>query len=164
MELKRKNWTFSKRVILQALGEVEAGFSRKEVAEKYGITYPTLTHWLSKYGGESYQKNKRVFLSDHQKRVIIKGVEDGVMTIKEACLAYGIKDRSTIRDWIKSSKQDIDHIDSNESSMPTSNIVFPDLKKALDQANLKVLALETLIDVAEEQLKIKIRKKPGAKQ
>ena len=39
-----------------------------------------------------------------------------------------------------------------------------DLEQALRQANLKILALETLIDIAEEQLKIKIRKKPGAKQ
>jgi hypothetical protein len=38
------------------------------------------------------------------------------------------------------------------------------LKKALEEAQLKVAALNTLIDVAEEQLKINIRKKPGAKQ
>jgi transposase len=38
------------------------------------------------------------------------------------------------------------------------------LQKALEEAQLKVAALNTLIDVAEEQLKINIRKKPGAKQ
>jgi predicted nucleic acid-binding Zn-ribbon protein len=38
------------------------------------------------------------------------------------------------------------------------------LQKALEDAQLKVAALNTLIDVAEEQLKINIRKKPGAKQ
>jgi len=39
-----------------------------------------------------------------------------------------------------------------------------DLEKALEEAQLKIHALNTLIDVAEEQFKIAIRKKPGAKQ
>ena len=38
------------------------------------------------------------------------------------------------------------------------------LQEQLAYANLKIAALNTLIDVAEEQLKINIRKKPGAKQ
>jgi hypothetical protein len=38
------------------------------------------------------------------------------------------------------------------------------LKKALEEAELKIKALNTLIDVAEDQFKITIRKKPGAKQ
>lgn len=38
------------------------------------------------------------------------------------------------------------------------------LQNALQQAELKIKALNTLIDVAEEQLKIAIRKKSGAKQ
>jgi transposase len=38
------------------------------------------------------------------------------------------------------------------------------LQQQLADANLKIAALNTLIDVAEEQLKINIRKKPGAKQ
>lgn len=39
-----------------------------------------------------------------------------------------------------------------------------ELKKALELAMLKVAGLETLIDVAEDQLKISIRKKSGARQ
>jgi len=38
------------------------------------------------------------------------------------------------------------------------------LKKALEYANLKIRALDTMIDIAEEQLKIDIRKKSGAKR
>ena len=40
----------------------------------------------------------------------------------------------------------------------------PALQKALEEAELKIKALNTLIDVAEEQLKIDIRKKSGARQ
>lgn len=38
------------------------------------------------------------------------------------------------------------------------------LKKALELAMLKVAGLETLIEVAEEELKVEIRKKSGVKQ
>lgn len=39
-----------------------------------------------------------------------------------------------------------------------------ELEKALEYEKLRTLALDTLIDVAEEKLKVPIRKKPGAKQ
>lgn len=39
-----------------------------------------------------------------------------------------------------------------------------ELEKKLEDAQLKNIALETLVDVAEKEFKIPIRKKPGAKQ
>jgi hypothetical protein len=39
-----------------------------------------------------------------------------------------------------------------------------DMRKALQQAQLQIQALNTLIDVAEDKFKIAIRKKAGAKQ
>jgi transposase-like protein len=39
-----------------------------------------------------------------------------------------------------------------------------ELEKQLETAQIKNITLETLIDVAEKELKIPIRKKPGAKQ
>lgn len=38
------------------------------------------------------------------------------------------------------------------------------LEKQLEDARIKNIALETLVDVAEREFKIPIRKKPGAKQ
>ena len=38
------------------------------------------------------------------------------------------------------------------------------LDKALQYASLKILGLETMIKVSEEDLQIKIRKKPGTKR
>lgn len=38
------------------------------------------------------------------------------------------------------------------------------MEKQLEESNMKNIALNILIDVAEEKLQIKIRKKPGAKQ
>lgn len=39
-----------------------------------------------------------------------------------------------------------------------------ELEKQLEDAQVKNIALETLVDVAEKEFKIPIRKKPGAKQ
>ncbi len=47
--------------------------------------------------------------------------------------------------------------------LPENKAVQP-LQKALEDAQLKIEALNTMIDVAEEQLKIDIRKKSGTKQ
>lgn len=38
------------------------------------------------------------------------------------------------------------------------------LTKALEKGQLKITGLQTLIKVSEEELQIKIRKKPGTKQ
>jgi transposase len=164
MELKKRNKPQSERVMREAVNEVESGSTKQEVAAKYGIAYSTILSWLARFGGKSYLTMKRTMRSDQQKRIIVRKVQGGDMTFKEACLSYGIKHRNMLTAWIRKFDEGIGDIDSNEPPEPMSDVVFPDLKKALDQANLKVLALETMIDVAEEQFKIKIRKKPGAKQ
>lgn len=53
--------------------------------------------------------------------------------------------------------------------MANKNVISNDIEKqalqqALQEAELKIKALNTLIDVAEDQLRIDIRKKSGAKQ
>lgn len=51
-----------------------------------------------------------------------------------------------------------------QSGINASKDEVAELKKALELATMKVAALETLIDVAEDQLNVDIRKKPGSKQ
>lgn len=87
------------------------------------------------------------------------------MTIPEANLAYKIKGKRTISGWIKKYEQNNDDIDLKQSIMvPPLDSLEQDLQKALTASRLRVLALETMIDVAEQEFKIKIRKKSGAKQ
>ena len=53
----------------------------------------------------------------------------------------------------------------NQQTPETSeSLELQALKKALAEANLKIRALDTMIDIAEDQLKIDIRKKSGARQ
>jgi hypothetical protein len=89
---------------------------------------------------------------------------------------YGISSITTLRDWIRAAKQKKDDLSTvnviivSKNKHPKSVSKDSDssevqkLKSALEEAQLKVAALNTLIDVAEHQLNIDIRKKPGAKQ
>jgi hypothetical protein len=97
------------------------------------------------------------------------------MTIYEARIAYRVNSTVTITKWIKQIKREnAELVASNASLMANkkqNQQPDPDNKKALDEAlrkleeaELKVKALNTLIDVAEEHFKISIRKKAGARQ
>ena len=151
-------FNFSETQILKIVEEVQNGLTRKEACIKYGMGYSTIGKWMKKYGAI-----KRVKVSGHQKREIIRAVTEGRMTIKEAQLATNVASPSSIRAWIRQvRKKSTDIAAKNKTSMPPVNTIDPE--KELAAARLKIAALETMIDMAEEQFKISIRKKPGAKQ
>jgi hypothetical protein len=52
----------------------------------------------------------------------------------------------------------------NKQGPSTNNQETQSIQRALEEANLKIKALNTMIDIAEEQLKIDIRKNSGTKQ
>jgi transposase-like protein len=129
------------------------------------MSYATLGVWLRLYASKQFLEKVRAKITPHQKRLVIHEIQQGRMSLAEVNLSYKVK-VNTLQRWIRESKRERNaDIDSNESMIPTLKDPIPDdLQRALHNANLKVLALETMIDVAEEQLKINIRKKPGAKQ
>jgi len=99
-------------------------------------------------------------------------IEQGLISIRWACFKYGIN-RNTLKLW--KAKLAIRNLGLNQSAdffesmnenqkLKALNIKIRELSKALEKSELKVSSLETVIKVAEEELKIKIRKKPGTKQ
>lgn len=167
---------YRKEFIGQVLGEIESGQQAAAVCLKYNLVSGTVEYWLRNYGSEAYQKRKRKILSVHTKRAIMRAVQNGSMTIREAMSAYNIKSDTTIKSWIKLENREMNELAGSnpltlkkeETKAPSSDQKSADeveeLRKKLADAQLKIAALNTLIDVAEEQLKINIRKKPGAKQ
>jgi transposase len=89
---------------------------------------------------------------------------------------YGIKSGSCITEWIR--KFDLESLTKEEieleKTMREQNQITPreqeleleirQLKKDLERERLRTLALNTMIDIAERDLKIKVRKNSGAKQ
>jgi hypothetical protein len=110
--------------------------------------------------------------SDGEMIKIVKEIESGLISIRTACFKYGLC-RNTLKlfitkfsirtlgdefsNQIRSRMND----DQKESAL---NKKIQQLTKDLEYAKLKIISLETMITVAENDLKIKIRKKRGTKQ
>lgn len=103
---------------------------------------------------------------------ILSQIQNGSVSKRTACLKYGIN-RNTLSLFIlKQSASQIvinDTVDlssiMNDNQKNTALIrKVKELSAELEKSKLKVLTLETMIEVAEEDLNIKIRKKSGTKQ
>ena len=115
------------------------------------------------------ESNER-FYREEFKRYIVKEIQSGVSQYSLS-KKHNISLRTFYR-WM------ITFGDMKPSKNPSSYPVFSSIEeenaylkkelkereKACHQAQMKATALDTLIDVAEEKLKVSIRKKPGTKQ
>jgi len=106
------------------------------------------------------------------RRWLVSQLEAREMTVGEAIRKFNINPSSgatLIRDWRRKYSGDIipNPIEMTEQEKQKLTALQKQLKameKQLEDARMRNIALNTLIDVAEEKLKINIRKKPGAKQ
>ena len=156
---------YPKAFKLSILAELESGLSRRELVLKYGMTLGTLGNWVRTLGSPDLQSH-RAQITDQQKREAARAIMEGRMTNKEVRLMYHIADGKSVKAWIKKYKQE--NVDLARSTqlpdMQDSNTNGQSVLQELSNARLKIAALETMIDIAEQQFKISIRKKPGAKQ
>jgi ribosome-associated toxin RatA of RatAB toxin-antitoxin module len=95
----------------------------------------------------------------------------GAISEKEAIVKYGVSELQQIKNWIKKYSSQINYVSKNivmketeQSELATILQQKKELEKVLEEANLRIIGLDTLIDVAEKQFNIEIRKKAGTKQ
>jgi len=109
--------------------------------------------------------------SDELKFTVIQAVLSGSLTQASANRMYGIKGHSTIQKWIRkfeeqkhaampTNKRTKKHADS-AAQLQAENAR---LRKELELERTKTLSLNVMIDIAEKEFKIPIRKKSGAKR
>ena len=103
------------------------------------------------------------------KRHVVQEVESGRITQCQAGRRYGILGHSTILKWCKKygktpkiSGAGVMHDNKFELLRQANEIKA--LKQELKEAKFKNLVLETLVDIAERELHVPIRKKFGAKR
>lgn len=119
---------------------------------------------------EEKYKDRRQYRAAFKYKILEELVRDRD-TLTFVARKYGVVD-STIVHFRKEALEHLGYfrilnnmksseLDKDASALKKEN---EELKKALELAMLKVAALETLVDVAEDQFNIQIRKKPGAKQ
>lgn len=112
-------------------------------------------------------QNKEAF-----RRWLVREILSGRMTRREAMdrFDFCVKDsRTLLKDWIKRYSPAIPvtlplMTEKERQKLEALQKQIKALEQQLENAQMKNVALETMIDVAEEQLKIKIRKKSGPKQ
>ena len=104
---------------------------------------------------------------------VIKEVESGEIGIKAAARKYGIQSHSTVTNWLRK-HGNFDWYNKSTIKMPKSKeqklleleqkvILLEKQKKLLEKraetADKKVIFFDMMIDIAEEEFKIPIRKK-----
>jgi transposase len=167
-----KQCRYDKKLILDIVKLVEDGMSRKEANQKFELGASTLDGWMRDYGSKAYHERKRKNLSSLEKRKIIAEVNQGRLTVREAQVKYNMKSVKTIHNILYQWRQEnLNFYPSTELGMAkpkrkylSNTTSAQPLQRAFEEAQLKIEALNTMIDVAEEQLKIDIRKKFGIKQ
>jgi len=111
-------------------------------------------------------------ISTAEKRWIVRELESGRMTLghaKEHIEQFSKDPRSLIHVWRKKFAPEIDFTlpvmtEKEKQKLDAAHKRLKQLEKQLEDAQMKNIALETMIDIAEDQLKISIRKKSGPKQ
>ena len=120
-------------------------------------------------------KNRKPYerLSDKEKKKIVHEINSGLIGQRAAARKYGLN-RKTLGAWVvefssfnvKPREVAEEAIGNMTESSKTRILAkqVQDLTKQLEKANLKISGLQTMIEVSEQELHIKIRKKPGTKQ
>jgi transposase-like protein len=111
------------------------------------------------------------YYSDEFKKSVVDEVLKGVLNKEEARWKYGIKGSSAVLNWIRkfegSKSQSMNpKAKASKSSKSIEELEAENarLKQELDVEQLRNRALNVMIDIAENEFKIPIRKKSGAKQ
>jgi len=111
-------------------------------------------------------------ISKAEKRWLVREIQAGRMTVGEArehIASYSKNPSALISLWQKQFASEIDFTlpvmtEKEKAKLEAAQKRMRQLEKQLEDAQMKNIALETMIDIAEEKLKIIIRKKSGPKQ
>ncbi|MDA3616809.1 hypothetical protein [Polluticaenibacter yanchengensis] len=106
------------------------------------------------------------------RRWLIREIEEGRMTTADAVSEFNfnpINGISLIYQWRKKYAPSMflslpSMTEKEKQELGALQKQLKTMEKQLEEARMRNIALNTLIDVAEEKLKIDIRKKPGAKK
>jgi transposase len=110
-------------------------------------------------------ENTNNAFSEAFKRQVISEVLSGRLTKEQARKQYRIKGKSAVLNWIR--KFDLSnpvYMPDKPSDTKELQAKIKKLEQELEDAQFKAEAYSTMIDIAERELKISIRKKSNTKQ
>jgi transposase-like protein len=112
-------------------------------------------------------KGRKIY-SDSIKREVVREVKAGLLSKIEARRKYDIPGSSTIIGWIRKFDGKISNnrqiMDYKQTDKEVLIKRIKELERKLEDEQIRSEGLSKMIDIAEEQLKISIRKKSATKQ
>lgn len=165
IEFTRDHLQFSKEQKLRIVQEIESGqLTRKEAMEKYNIIgHNTLNSWLLQFGKNPEEVLRKRYKKADQRLAAYK-VITGESTMEEIARSMQIA-LNTVYGWVRKYQKDVQQKPKPaEKSQGHGKESDKAKQKEIEELKLKVAGLEMMIDIAEKELKIDIRKKPGTKQ
>jgi len=167
LKYDRAHYQFSKEQKVSIVREVESGqLTRKEAMEKYNVVgRGTLNSWLLQYSSNP----EGIIRKQHKKadqRLAAYKIIVGESTVEEISVTMQVA-RDTIWGWIKKYKNDVQqNLSPSIARHQDESLSNPGEMQqiVLEELKLKIAGLEMMIDIAEKELKIDIRKKSGTKQ
>lgn len=121
--------------------------------------------------GRKGQRGRKSQVDIGLKRQVAKEYVDGTLSYQQLSVKYGIR-RENICRWVQQfypelsgqSQTGPEMTEAEKKELEALKKQNEELKKKLEYADMKAHALEIMIDIAEQQLGIDIKKKPGTKQ
>jgi len=103
---------------------------------------------------------------------VVRDIIINDLSFRDAAKHYNLASATMPYGWYKKYSAEIEQMITDPMEVPPEaapnetekDPTIKELRKALEMANLKITSLEIMIDIAEEELKVEIRKKSGTKQ
>lgn len=100
--------------------------------------------------------------------MVVKEVLDGHLSKAEATRKYGLKSSAQIHDWIRNFEEQSSHFPTpmDYDKLDKKDLIkrIKELERKLEDEEIRSFGYSKMIDIAEEQLKVPIRKKPDTKR
>ena len=116
------------------------------------------------------QRGRKSKYSDSFKRQVAREYLVGQETMQEIANRFELPSRWIVKEFVKWFESQSDDSppatalsDSEKQDVEALRKRISDLEKQLDNAQLRALGFETMIDIAEKELRIEIRKKSDTK-
>jgi transposase-like protein len=160
------------RLYLESFKQAVAAEAEREgnlalVCERHGISTKAIQDWMKIYGSISYHENKTKRRSLSEREGIAREIVSGHISISDAVLKYNVASRDTVTVWIRKYKlrqQDLLELLPAEQGSSEPDALLVNASRAdLKLADLKIRALEMMLDIASKEFGVDIRKKFGAK-
>ncbi|MBD0332436.1 MAG: hypothetical protein ICV66_07250 [Chitinophagaceae bacterium] len=159
--LENRRYTVDEKSKIVA--QIEQGIlSFNEALVKYKIaSRKTLYSWITTYAQDPSVVRKTTKHHYSHRRQVAISVQAGLISVQDAARQNSVSER-TIEDWLELLKES--NLENKiEAAMPDKSL-DDTTKASVEALKLKVAALETMIDLAQEKFSIDIRKKCGTKQ